>query len=92
MQARERLQIKHDKALAVLREIEAACSIPATAIINNSNLGAETSAEDVLATAAECEELCRLSGLPLAMTGVRAELRDAVPGAFALHLQKRLVD
>lgn len=53
-------------ALAILRETEAASGMRFTGIINNSNLGALTTAETVKATYGECERLCALSGLPLA--------------------------
>ena len=79
-------------AMAVLREIETACGIPFTAVINNSNLGAITTAEDILATAGECEAFCKLSGLPLAMVSVCDALADRIEGAFPLHLQKRPID
>ena len=34
--------------MEVVSEIETACRLPFTAIVNNSNLGAETTPEDVL--------------------------------------------
>lgn len=53
-------------AAEMLREIEKASRMRFCGIINNSNLGAETTREDVEASFASCEELCRLTGLPLA--------------------------
>jgi hypothetical protein len=32
------------RSFGVLREVEAACGLPATALVNNSNLGRETTA------------------------------------------------
>jgi len=52
----------------VMREIEAAASLPFTGIINDSNLGAATTAEDVLASLPYAEEVSRLTGLPVVMT------------------------
>ena len=81
-----------EDALEVMREIEIAGGIPFTAIVNNSNLGASTTAEDVLASREYAEEISRLSGLPLVMTSVRADLAPAVEGkmprVFPLTLQK----
>lgn len=78
--------------MEVMREIEAAGGIRFTGLINNSNLGALTTAEDVLASAAYAEEVSRLSGLPVVMTSVRDDLYPAVAGklpyAFPLELQK----
>lgn len=81
------------EALAVMREIEAACGLKFTGIINNTNLGSETTAEVVLNSRAECEQLSTLSGLPIVRTSVRAdladELKDKVPDLLALNLQKK---
>ena len=79
-----------EAALEVMREIEGACSIPFTGIINNSNLGELTTAEHIRSTQERCEKLCALSGKPLVM--VTADERLALPGAFPLALQKRPVD
>jgi len=63
-----------EEALAVMREIEQAGSLPFTGIINNSNLGAETTAEDVAATLAQAKRLAETSGLPLSAVTVRRDL------------------
>jgi hypothetical protein len=68
-------------ALAVLREIEAAGGIRATGIVNNTNLGEETTAEDVLASLPFAEALSRESGLPVRMTAVREDLAPALAGS-----------
>lgn len=81
------------EALEVMREVEAAGGIPFTALVNNSNIGAETTADDVLATVPFMEELSRLSGLPVKMTAVREDLTDSLAGKienlFPLALQKK---
>ena len=64
----------------VLKEIEAAGQIPFTAIVNNSNLGAETTAEDVLSSQTYAEEVSRLTGLPLKMTTVTQSLYPQLEG------------
>ena len=78
--------------LEVMREIEYAGGIRFTGLVNNSNLGAVTTAEDILASQGYAEEVSRLSGLPLVMTSVRQDLYPAVEGkvphAFPLGLQK----
>lgn len=53
-------------AAALLNEMERASGLRFCGIINNSNLGAETTKEDVLASYAACGEFCALCGLPLA--------------------------
>ena len=78
--------------IEVMREIEYAGGIRFTGLINNSNLGAMTTAEDILASRDYAEEVARLSGLPVVMTSVRQDLYPAVEGkvphAFPLGLQK----
>ena len=82
-----------EDALGVMREIETACGLKFTGIINNTNLGAETTAQTVLDSVAECEKLSHLSGLPIKRTSVREDLADEVsqhvPDILALHLQKK---
>ena len=77
----------------VLREIEGAGGIPATAIVNNSNLGAATTPEDVLSSVRYAEETARLTGLPVKMTCVRADLlaqlEGRIPDLFPLTLQHK---
>lgn len=78
----------------IMREIEAAGGIPFTAIINNSNLGAETTAEDVLGSIPYANEVCELTGLPLKMTTVHESLYPQLEGKienlFPLGLQKKI--
>ena len=79
--------------IEVMREIEAACGIPFTGIINNSNLAGETTAEDVLGSISYAEEVSKLSGLPLVLTAVEEslydELKDKISPLFSLKLQKK---
>ena len=79
-------------ALEVLREIELAAGLPFTAVINNSNLGAETTPEDVSATCEKADELCKLCGLPLAFTSVDERIAGNITDSdvFPLTLQKKI--
>lgn len=79
------------EALAVMREIETAGGIPFTAIVHNSNVGVETTAEDVRAKESELFALSELSGLPVLFTAADASLGDALPDAFLLDLQKKII-
>ncbi len=80
--------------IEVMREIEAAGGIPFTGLVNNSNLGAETSPEDILASLSYAEEVARLSGLPVVLTTVEATLADSlegrVPNLFPMTLQQKI--
>ncbi len=81
-----------EEALEVMREIEAACSMHFTCIINNSNLGEETTPETVKASTAYMDELSRLSGLPLWLTTAREDIAEKIDHVFPLRLQKKIFD
>ena len=84
------------QALEVMREIEAAGHLPFTAIVNNANLGPETTPELVLESIPYMEELSRLSGLPVWMTtaeeSVAAELEGKVENLLPMKLQEKYFD
>ena len=79
--------------IEVMGEIETACGIPFTGIINNSNLACETTAADVLGSIDYAEEVGRLSGLPVVCTAVTQELYDElktqISPLFSLKLQAK---
>lgn len=62
--------------IEVMREIETACRMNFTGIVNNSNLGDETTEEDVLNSLAYADEISKASGLPIRMTTVKEDLFD----------------
>lgn len=80
------------EAMAVLKEIEEACSLPFTGIVNNTNLGMSTTADDVVGSARIAGDLSRMMGLPVRFTSVAAHLAERVaeslPDVFALDIQK----
>lgn len=84
-----------ESTVEVMREIEEAASLPFTGIINNSNLGAQTEPETVLASVQYANEVSRLSSLPLVMTGaeesIAEQLKGRIENLFPMHLQKRPV-
>ena len=85
-----------EDALEVMREIEAACGLNFTDIINNSNLGTETTSETVLDSQDYMEKLSALSGLPIfattAETSVAAALEGKIPNVLPLRLQEKYFD
>ncbi len=82
-------------AYEIMQEIEAACNIKFTAIVNNSNIGGLTEAQDVINSLDSVYELSSISGLPVKMTTVRADLINNLNGKvenlFPLTLQKKIV-
>ena len=83
-----------EEALEVMREIEAACGLQFTCIVNNSNLGTETTAQTVMDSLEFIENLSQLSGLPLWLHTARADVAAAltVPNVLPLQLQERYFD
>ncbi len=79
-----------EEALEVMGEIEMACGIRFTCIVNNSNLGGITTAEDVRATEEKAKKLCELSGLPLWMTSAEASVAEG--DWFPMTLQEKYYD
>lgn len=81
-----------EDTLEVMREIEVASGIPFTAIINNSNLGVETTPEVVVKSNVYAQELSKISKLPVLYTTVNNsivnDIGDKVPNVFPLELQK----
>ena len=84
-----------DEVYGVMREIEDACGIRFTGIVNNSNLGAETDAELVRGSLKFGEETAQKTGLPVVLNTVEdtlyQELKNDISDLFPLHLQKRPV-
>ena len=71
-----------DEAVEFMREIENASGIPMSAIVNNSNLGEETTAETIESSTTYADEVCRLTGLPLKYTvdtSAGAEVKNRFP-------------
>ena len=85
-----------EDALEIMREIEAACSLRFTDIVNNSNLGGDTDAETVLQSLAYIEKLSEISKLPVFMhtakTDIALQLTDKLPNVMALELQEKYFD
>ena len=85
-----------EEALEVMREIEAACGLAFTDIVNNSNLASETTAETVLFSQDFVEKLSQLSGLPIfattAVTEVAEALKGKIDNVLPLQLQEKYFD
>ena len=81
-------------ALEIMREIETACSMKFTAIVNNSNLGNLTTAQDVESTMQKAYELSALSSLPILFTSATEKVAKEmkVQDKFILNLQKKYFD
>jgi len=85
-----------EEALEVMREIEAACGLRFTDIVNNANLGSETTPETLLDAVPYMEELSRISGLPIfahtAESSVAKSLEGKLSPVISLQLQEKYFD
>ena len=85
-----------DSVYEVMLEIEAASHLKFTGIVNNSNLGAITTADTVLDSVKFANDCAAKTGLPVFATSIEAklekELSGKIPDLFPMHLQKRPVD
>ena len=85
-----------EEALEVMREIETACGLPFTHIVNNTNLGNETTAETVLHSLEKTKQLSALCGLPILFHSAELSVAKALEGklesVFALQLQDKYFD
>ena len=81
-----------EDAVEVLREIEYACKLPFTGLVNNTNLGQESSAANVLESMALAKRTAELMNIPLRFTCVprslEPELRGKIENLFTLDIQK----
>jgi len=79
-------------AVAVLREIESACGLPFTGIVNNTNLGLATVAADVIASVPYADGIAEKMGVPVRFTCAAARLAPELEGKVAnllpLDIQK----
>ena len=84
-----------EDTVGILREIELAAGLPFTGIINNSNLGALTTEEDILSSEEYARAVAQMAGLPLVLTCAESSLYERlsnkVDNLFCLHLQRRPV-
>ena len=84
-----------EEALEIMAEIEAACGLKFTHIVNNTNLGPLTDPEVLRQSLPLIDALCEKSGLPLYFTAIRQDLAPRLsdlPNVFPLQLQEKYFD
>ena len=83
-----------ESTVEVMKEIETACSMKFTAIVNNSNIGEETTAQDVLDSLEYAQAVSQATGLPVGLTTVREDLYnylcEKVENLMPLRLQEKI--
>ncbi len=83
-----------DMTIEVMTEIENACKLKFTKIINNSNLGRETTCEDVISSLKFIDELSKKTNLPVLCTTVDVslyeKLKNEISLLYPLTMQKKI--
>ena len=79
-----------EETLEIMKEIEEVAGIKFTAIINNSNLGKETTRQTILDSLEYAKEVSKLTGLEVKYTSVRSDLvkevSDVIDNIIPLNL------
>ena len=82
-----------EDALTIMREIENACGLSFTCIVNNSNLAEQTDKDVITGSLDYIDQLCKLSGLPLwlytAQRSVAKTLPELNAPVLAMELQEK---
>ena len=83
-----------EDTVEIMKEIEAACGIRFTCIVNNSNIGSETTAETVMDSVAYAEAVSLATGLPIWLHTVEKNIAKEISGipVMPLTLQKKYFD
>lgn len=78
LNARRYLTLEPTEAVEIMHEIESASSLRFTGLINNTNLGHESTAETVTQARNYMEAVSKETGLPLVATSYREDLSPAL--------------
>ena len=83
-----------EDTVEIMKEIEAASGIRFNCIVNNSNIGVETTKEIVLDSVAFAEELSLATGLPIWLHTAEQHIAKELSGflTLPLTLQKKYFD
>lgn len=75
-----------EETLGVLRDIEAVSRLSATGILNNTNLGEETTAALLEASVPFAREVAKTAGLPLCATAYDRRLSPELPDGYPVKV------
>ena len=83
-----------EDTVEIMREIETASGILFNCIVNNSNIGEETTRETVIESVAFAEELSRVTGLPIWLHTAEKNIAEGISELpmLPLTLQKKYFD
>ncbi len=82
-----------EETVQIMREIEIAAGAKFTSIVNNSNLGEETTVDDVISSVKYAEKVAEITGLKIKMTTVKSDLisklNNKIDNLFPIELYVR---
>ena len=83
-----------EDTVEIMREIESASGIPFTCIVNNSNIGTETTRKIVLESVDFAEEVSKATGLPIWLHTAERRVAEEISeiSVLPLTLQKKYFD
>jgi cellulose biosynthesis protein BcsQ len=83
-----------EDTVEIMREIEDACKLRFTCIVNNSNIGSETTDETVYESVEFANALSLATGLPVWLYTVEEKIAEGITGlpVLPLKLQKKYFD
>lgn len=76
-----------EDAVYILREIEGYSRLKFTGIVNNSNIGRDTTHDDIIASVPYADRISELTGLPLLFTSIlwdKGSCSNAIPRPFII--------
>ena len=73
------LEEEVEEETALLRSVEAASRLKVSYLVNNTNLGRETTGELVKGSMAYLEKVSRATGVPILCTSIRRDLAGELP-------------
>jgi len=84
-----------DETVSIMKEIEAASRLSFSGIVNNSNLGVETTANTVLDSVGYAEKVAKIAGIPIKFTSVREdllpELSEKIEPVIGMKIYKKTI-
>ncbi len=82
-----------EDALTIMKEIENACGLSFTCIVNNTNLAEQTDKDVITGSLDYIDQLCKLSGLPLWLHTAERSVAKTLPElnapVLAMELQEK---
>lgn len=81
-----------DDTITIMHEVENAARFRFTGIVNNSNLGSETSPKDILKSLPYANSISKVTGLPVLYTSVKEDLAETLSSDLENLISLKIID